>query len=157
MVKTNAVQTATELLLNSGLGSFNFGTLFALRFDRESAAWGPWCVELRLDCEWWFGERSEWDQRVSELGPSDLPDPEEAVQAFDLVRLRWSTGSRVEQVQVENGTLRLRFSNGMVLSATTEEPDESWEIVEPGKSVEECDCAVLGSHEGILAKKPEAP
>jgi hypothetical protein len=121
-----------KLLLGTGFAGFCFATCFSLRFQRQaqdSAA--PWEVVLELDCHWLLEPRQDWVGKGAERASGKSEDDEEAMQAFDLVRLRWGGLALVTGVDLTEGGLRITLDAGEQQKSLLIPPvkdDESWEL-----------------------------
>lgn len=136
-IECDEIMLLKALLCDTGLAGFTFNTSFSLRFERNNAASFlgdelPWCVELRLDAEWGFGDIESWQKRVACEGPSGSPSPDEPIQAFELARLRWTDGANISDVAFDGRVLRIFFDNQTQLFVDSQESDSYWDIIEYG-------------------------
>lgn len=118
-----AVEVARALLETTGFSSFRLSTQFTLRFCRNrpmSLHMRPLPMEVELDLlgDWWLDDADEWAKKVAELAPPGAVEPEEPVQAYELAALRWTEGTAIESIKLDDHGLSICFQNGRVLTAS---------------------------------------
>jgi hypothetical protein len=116
-----ALRVARQLLLGSGFASFEFSSAYRLKFCKARVAISgntqlPVEVCIDLEGKWWFGADDQWRNLVDSLSPIGGVEPEESVQAFMLAKLRWSSGSVIESLDIQGTSLILEFTNRTVLT-----------------------------------------
>ncbi len=121
-----------RLLVGRGLAGFSFATCFSLRFEcvkRDESV--PWEVVLELDCDWRFGEPSEWAVHVERFAVAFHKNAEESLQAAALVRLRWGEESVVTEAVLGAEDLRITFgppADARQLVIPRVRGDQSWRL-----------------------------
>ena len=124
-----------RFLRDAGFAGFIFDTGFTLVFDRGGGGPdGPSRVRLQVDAGISVGDHDSWTRLVEQMAPQGHVEPDEPVLAFELARIRWTSGSEVESWCLQNESLTINMRSGDVLhiECSTDDPGRSWTLQEDG-------------------------
>lgn len=148
----------TEWLSGALFVGFRFASNFTLYFDLQNEVHFegqklPWTFRLEILEDWWFGDKDEWLQKVSEKGESVQPD--EPVKAFELAKLRWSGGVMVESISVNEKILTIVFENNIELHVQQTSEDEfAYSLSDYSDSSSDCSWSLTLDSVGFYLRKP---
>ncbi len=145
-----------ELFEASGFSGFQFGTGFTLFFDRSmsNAHSKPCRLSLCVESRLRIGSSESWLRLVGRLAPKGAIVPDEPVFAYELARIRWSEGSGVRDVCIENNLLLIELESAeiIVVECATEEEDHAWTLTCDDLDENSSECLLVCEGDAISPK-----
>ena len=129
-----------NLLLDTFINSYHFGTQFTIEFARDEGKYFeskklPHTLDLAIHTNWTIGPPKSWEYYIDNMNDffkKDFFIKDEPLLAFWLTVYRWSDNSSVSDVVFSDKNVIIHFKNGhlITLPYTTESGDLSWLLIE---------------------------